>query len=318
MASKDLDPTMQSGNVKRAANKVITRLEQVQSVFLKDLKSIPTTRVTVKQITNADRLPVYEYGLSEEGFRELETFLRRDMQRLVLQTNGQDKPSVWYLDENSELAVRGGYLDAGTQYNQMVRTGLKNGMLEESPMGEIKPVNLLLSESYVLMVNKAQLSNWAPIKNMADDAIYQIMQVVRAGVEGGESPKAVAKKIRERFDVSKNRARKIARTEMNKAFNGGKMQATKDLGERTGYRSGVIHISALTPRTRTSHAARHGNAYTVEAQERWWDEGANRINCLCSTRPVVLDSRGQPVAPELIERIRDQQSVFGIEPRDGD
>jgi SPP1 gp7 family putative phage head morphogenesis protein len=310
---------MQTGNINRYANKVRVRLNQVQSIFIEEFKKIPTSRKLVKQITNADQLPFYEYELDERSYQQLELLLRNEVTFLVLDGSATNKPAQFYLDENIEFGVRAGFLDAGNQYKQMVTTARRKGVTSSAGfLGDIDPQRLLNTGAYLTTVNRAQIANWAPIKNMADDTIYQIMQQVRLGVQAGEPPRQVAQRIRKRFDVSAGRAKRIARTEVNKAFNDAKMEATRELASTTGYRSGVIHISALTPRTRQSHAARHGNAYTIEAQDRWWDEGVNRINCLCSTRPVILDSQNNVIAPELIDRLKSQKKVFGIEPSEGD
>jgi hypothetical protein len=99
-------------------------------------------------------------------------------------------------------------------------------------------------------------------------------------------------------------------TEINKAYNDAKLDATRLLSDRTGLRAAVIHISALTPTTRATHADRHGNAYTVGDQQQWWSEGSNRINCKCSTQSVLIDSKGNVMQGELQEEIKEERSFF--------
>jgi len=52
-------------------------------------------------------------------------------------------------------------------------------------------------------------------------------------------------------------------------------QTTADLG----FRVMMLHLSALSPTTRASHAARHGKLYTVQDVRIWYTQNANPINC---------------------------------------
>ena len=71
-----------------------------------------------------------------------------------------------------------------------------------------------------------------------------------------------------------------------------------------------MHISALLPTTRSWHADRHGNVYTPEQQRRWWDEGANRINCHCSVRSVRVDKKGKVKNIQQQKRIKKRGAEF--------
>jgi len=76
---------------------------------------------------------------------------------------------------------------------------------------------------------------------------------------------------------------------------------------RYGLKSMEMHYSALSPTTRLTHAQRHGNLYTVEQQRSWWAQGANSINCKCSTISVLVDDAGKPLVPAIIERARETE-----------
>ena len=82
------------------------------------------------------------------------------------------------------------------------------------------------------------------------------------------------------------------------------------MAERTGLRAGVIHISALATTTRPSHAARHGNAYTTADQNQWWDTGANRINCKCTTISILIDRNGKVIQAETQQEIKAEKTFF--------
>jgi len=59
--------------------------------------------------------------------------------------------------------------------------------------------------------------------------------------------------------------------------------------------------------TRKTHGLRHGTIHTIEDQAAWWDEGTNRINCLCSSTEVVLNKEGKPFDGGLIPKFESQR-----------
>lgn len=65
-----------------------------------------------------------------------------------------------------------------------------------------------------------------------------------------------------------------------------------------------MHISALSPTTRPTHAARHGNLYTEEEMQEWWSKDGNDVECRCSVVTILLDENGNPLTPSIIERAR--------------
>ena len=88
------------------------------------------------------------------------------------------------------------------------------------------------------------------------------------------------------------------------------MQAGDLISQRTGLRSAVMHISALTATTRAHHAARHGLIYTMEDQISWWNEGANRINCKCSINTVLITKSGKAVDAESQQAVKSEGKQF--------
>lgn len=63
---------------------------------------------------------------------------------------------------------------------------------------------------------------------------------------------------------------------------------------RLGILHRFMHISALTPSTRTSHAERHGRLFTADEIKRWMAEDDNAIDCHCTFTLVLVDENGSP------------------------
>ena len=71
-----------------------------------------------------------------------------------------------------------------------------------------------------------------------------------------------------------------------------------------------MHLSALSPTTRVTHAERHGWVGTVEQERAWFAEGANRINCKCSPSEMLLNEDGTPMFPDVVKRTQDARANF--------
>ena len=66
----------------------------------------------------------------------------------------------------------------------------------------------------------------------------------------------------------------------------------------------LMHLSALSPTTRKSHAERHGKLYTAEEAKEFWSVPANRVGCKCSITAVLMDSNGNPVVDTIVLRAK--------------
>ena len=137
------------------------------------------------------------------------------------------------------------------------------------------------------------------IKGLSDGVATQIVGVINNGIDGKLSISKIAENINGRFDVSKSSARRIAQTEVNRAFNDAKLNVGELAEQRTGIKTAVRHISALLATTRPHHAARHKKIYSRAAQESWWAEGVNRINCRCTIESVLINKKNR----DTIERL---------------
>lgn len=74
-------------------------------------------------------------------------------------------------------------------------------------------------------------------------------------------------------------------------------EAKKELGLNIR----LMHFSALSPTTRQPHAIRHARIYTAEEVRTWYATGANAINCKCPQVEVLVDAKGAPVNPKVVE-----------------
>lgn len=138
-----------------------------------------------------------------------------------------------------------------------------------------------------------------------------LRRVLTTGMTNGDNPLTIARQLASRGDVNLNRAKRIARTEINNAHR----QAIYDEDRRAstgfGINTRIMHVSALVPgRTRLSHAQRHGRIVTAQEEAAWYQQDGNAINCLCTPLTVVVDDDGKPISQAFVKRQQERRKVF--------
>lgn len=305
------DPTGQARNRNKGKRRLSTRLtraeRQVKSLF----RAIPRTARRQTKIVNAEQTTIYDYEFTAQEQEAFERAVEFILNEELLETQTGIMPFDWYWKEDIELPYRQGTVEEVRDFNQLIAAAVAASVLVAGlPPQQVPIEQVLMSETYRTALNSAQVSNFTVIKGLSEKTSAQVLQQVNAGIQAGDTPTTIAAAISKRFDVSRSDAKRISETEVNKAYNDAKLDATRLLGEQTGLRSAVIHISALTPTTRQTHADRHGNAYTVADQLQWWNTSPNRINCKCTTRSVLIDRNGKVVQAELQDELKAERSFF--------
>lgn len=150
------------------------------------------------------------------------------------------------------------------------------------------------------------------MQGFSEQTAQDLGRILFEAIQDGENPRQTARKIRDRFRVSRARAERIARTEITMAHRRGRWDEARDAEERFGLRVMLLHNSALIPeRTRRSHAERHGRLFTRQEEAEWYSINGNAINCLCSQTEVVVGENGEPTfGKKLIERMEERRAMF--------
>lgn len=300
MASKTkADPTGQRVNRNRTTKRLSARIEKARREVMALFRKIPKSRRQVTKIINRDVQVVYDYDITPEQVEIFNAEIRRIIDMLLLETQADIMPINWWYKPEIELPVRQGTLEEVSTFNRLIAIAISLGLTGRGGMvpQKISPEAVLSSPQYLTELRNVYVENFQVIKNLSSRTSGQVIQTVNSGMQAGFTPSKIAKDINERFNVSKSSAKRIAETEVNKAYTDAKLRATDVAGEMTGLRTAVRHISALLPgRTRASHAARHFLVYTTDQQKSWWNTGTNRINCKCTVRTVLVDKTGDVIA----------------------
>ncbi|MCR3865547.1 phage head morphogenesis protein, partial [Pseudomonas aeruginosa] len=108
------------------------------------------------------------------------------------------------------------------------------------------------------------------------------------------NPREIARDLTAQTGIEARRGHRIARTEVTTALRRARWDE-KDAAEADyGVQSKLMHMSALSPSTRATHAARHARLYTSDEVRDWYSRDGNSINCKCSQVEVLVDDEGNP------------------------
>lgn len=169
---------------------------------------------------------------------------------------------------------------------------------------------LLSSPAYQNQVAAAYVSTYSDWRLESDRARGDLANVISDAVGRGINPRETARIISQRLDVSMVRAKNMAQTEQVGALREAQWNETEWSKERLGLNTALLHLSALKPTTRTSHAFWHGKTRTVEEVREWYSRDGNRFHCYCSQIPVILDEDGKIVNAGMVDRLTKERQEW--------
>lgn len=265
------NPANQTRRIRRAMKRVDAVLDDTRAWLLLALDQMPV------RVINADR---YDYLIDLDALKAIIDQIAARLRRAGVPV---------------EEATRRAYEEGTAQ------TSVNLSRLTEDYARPLTSV--LASEPYQRRTSLVGARVFEEMEGFASKNAADLARVLMTGMEQGRNPRDVAQDIKGQFDISKGRAERIARTEINGALRRGKLDEERDAQERLGINSGMLWQSALSPTTRETHAERHGQVYTIEEIEAFYSEDGNGINCKCSFSAVILDDDGNPISEKLIERM---------------
>lgn len=303
------DPTGQASRRRTATRVLNRRLTTAESEVKKLVRDIPTSRRTVTPLPNQEATIVHDYQITPAELAQLEAQIRAILDE-QLETEADTPPPFWFWADQIEPPYRQGTMEEVNRINQLIAAAIVAGLITDPFVQQIPIEQILQSPEHQALLRRLVVQNHGTIKSLSSRTASQVIQEINSGINAGLSPTDITKNVAERFDVARSNAKRIADTEINRAYNDAKLDTARIIERRTGQRTGVLHISALLPTTRDEHAARHGKVFTVDDQQRWWDTGINRINCKCSTSTVLIDGKNDVVQVEDQETLISEREFF--------
>lgn len=284
------DPTNTDTRERRFMKDFDRRVNAIGKEVLRILGEQNYTVVTLNALDiNAS---TYQFALDQAILSGINSEIERVCNLILLEGGEQE---LWALKSYIEPSYIQG--TAATAANLTVQSELYaltrptlDAILFSPPYR--KRISLLAAREFELMQGFSQ--------QMKSD----LAQTLTRGMIAGQNPRVIAKDIQARTGVNRSRAERIARTEVTSAFRQARMDEAQAAQVDLGISSRLMHISALSPTTRPSHRARHAHLYTIQEERDWWAVTPNSINCKCSTVEILVDEKGNPLSPAIVERAK--------------
>lgn len=169
---------------------------------------------------------------------------------------------------------------------------------------------LLSSPAYQNQIASAYISTYSDWKGISDAARADLANVIADSIGRGINPRETAGIVSKRLDVSMSKAKTIAQTEQVGALREAQWNETDWAADRLGLNTGLLHLSALKPTTRTTHAFWHGKVRTVKEVRDWYAVDGNKYHCYCSQIPVLLNDDGSIFNVGLAEKLAKERKQW--------
>ncbi|HHN5906601.1 TPA: phage minor head protein [Enterobacter hormaechei] len=169
---------------------------------------------------------------------------------------------------------------------------------------------LLSSPGYLNQIAAARLTTFSDWKVISDTARGDLTSIITDAVARGVNPRETASVISKRLDVSMSKAKNIAQTEQVGALRQAQWNETDWAADRLGLNTGLLHLSALKPTTRTTHAFWHGKVRTVQEVRDWYAVDGNKYHCYCSQIPVLLNDDGSIFNEGLADKLKKERQLW--------
>lgn len=169
---------------------------------------------------------------------------------------------------------------------------------------------LLRSEPYQARLSLLRARQFEEMKGLSGRVKADMSRILSDGMGRGLNPRDIARNLSEQTGIEARRGHRIARTEVPMALRRARWDEQDQAQEDYGTQAKLMHISALSPTTRPSHARRHAKLFTSEETRDWYSRDANAINCKCSQVSVLVDEKGEPLVPAIVDRARKNYQVM--------
>lgn len=236
------------------------------------------------------------YDMTPQELAELLEAVQGILDQFLLEGGEQNQ---WAIDYVVAEAQRG-TLEAFNNLSQQSQVYASQTTLQQ----------LLSSPGYQNQIASARLTTFSDWKAISDAARADLTGIITDAVARGVNPRETASVISKRLDVSMSRAKNIAQTEQVGALRQAQWNETDWAADRLGLNTGLLHLSALKPTTRQTHAFWHGKVRTVQAVRDWYAVDGNKYHCYCSQIPVLLNDDGSIFNQGLADKLKKEREQW--------
>lgn len=288
------DPLGTDSKERRAMADFKSRMRFIQREVLRALNSVPYQVVTINALQH--NATTYRFELDENVLARMNEEIALIINAVLLE--GGER-SLWFM----ESYVRPAYQQGAAQSHA-------NLSVQSSEYALSRPTleSVLLSEPYRRRIGLVRAREFEQMRGLTEWMRGDLGATLARGMAAGQNPRVIAKEIRARIDVSQARANTIARTEITAALKNARLDEDADARDRLGIRMLQMQLSAFSPTTRPTHAARNAGLFTEQQVREWRARDGNDINCKCAFTAVLVDDNNQPLTPEIVARAKKRGS----------
>lgn len=283
------DPTGVDKLERGAINDFAKRIRKIRRAYIEAID-----RFTPEPAVNK----AYTFNIDRDLLRTVLDGLERFVDGVLLE-GGENQ--LWFFETYVGVAYQRG---TAQEYANLA---------QQSPAykaGRQSLIDLLRSDPYQRRISLIQAREFEEMKGLGGGIKADMTRVLSDGMARGLNPRDIARNLTEQTKISEGRANRIARTEVSTALRRARLDEADDAAERYGTQAKQMHMSALSPTTRPTHASRHAKLFTTDEQREWWAKDGNSINCKCSTLSVLVDENGKPLVPSIVDRARKNYEVM--------
>lgn len=300
----DAYPTGQGRNVALSFKQLDKRYAAIKKGVRELINSIP------RQIVANVR---YEYQIDADAYSRISVYLQQLFYDELLDSPSGIWSQQWWLNQNLERAYGDG-TETALQSAKNVTPPAIVGTEISQQIRNLDIEQIQFTPGYARRVGLVKARVFENMKGLTDSSKSDLADTMARGMASGMGVRDLTKDVMSRVDVSKSRAERIARTEINNAYRTAGRDETgvfnDEIFGESEYEMQQLWFSALSPTTRRSHAALHGKVKTNEWVEEFYMKDGNAINCLCSQSPVLVNKKtGKPVNSSLQDLMEQDRAV---------
>ena len=281
----DADPQGTAPAERRAMADFDRRMRQVDRLYRDALASVPYSVVTV----NAQQ---YQFELNPEVLAVMVAEIDRAVDRILLEGGAEQLWfTVGYVVPSYQAGTAAAWRNLGAQS-------------EKYRLGRPELASVLQSQPYRDRIAYLAARQFENMQGLTAETKASMGRILTDGFAQGLNPRAVAKQLTEQAGIEARRGHRIARTEIGNALRQARLDEAQQASADYGVQTRMLWFSALSPTTRESHRVRHGQLYGAQDVREFYSRSGESVNCKCSQIELLVDSKGQPLDPALVERVK--------------
>lgn len=225
------------------------------------------------------------YLASEQRVFEFARFTQEQISRYVIGAEfgvGVDRPYGWLSTGFIKPSYERGVLQARAALRRVARPAFFQGRAADITQELAREIPAL-NPAHVARSRVVYQRAFNQLKGVGDDLAARLSNTLGDAVLKGQNPLDVARRLQRDLGFSRNRARRIARTEIVRANNIATLEEFKQLEDGVGEPIRVQWSTTQDSKVRDTHASRQGQIYTQDEAQSLIGEP----NCRCGLLPYI-------------------------------